>query len=517
MAPPQWVVLRRRLTRTSHDPALPKGTGISLELFAPPRTSQLQVPPSLVVSGSSVLAADPTGILLLSGSCGTYPLAADKPTRSSYDIWDAVLNTCSHIPAPETPVNDDTSVAGLLVVPGKFGQYQIMVAQLSVCDSAATLRCFSTEKSKWIENNLRSPLIGHQWCSAYALSYKGRLWWVDLLLGLLACDPFAENPELQFVPLPACYRMLHSIGERHRKGLSDDRCVSLSCGKLRLVVINRRTSLPRIKLWTLADYEAGKWSLDFDISIQHIWSQQSYENIELPPKRPVLAFVHPNNAHVVYFFLEQQLFAVDLQTKKVTDSESNGTDYDDHVLAWELPPSLRMASSGPSPMQESRSTFDFDSVADSFCKAYGHALADMESYELSKIALAYLNRKKKPEDKFKLSDRLCLQTFMEDNDIEMKKYAHLNFYADTGSRKVLVFAEFHTDALADEDHDEWALTTCKPLTKNYLGGLYGEDADQRRSKDAKKRKRSIYCFACAAEMLHPDSGFEGGYAGISAD
>lgn len=32
---------------------------------------------------------------------------------------------------------------------------------------------------------------------------------------------------------------------------------------------------------------------------------------------------------------------------------------------------------------------------------------------------------------------------------------------------------------------------------------------------ANKRKKSIYCFACAAEMLHPINGFDGGYAGMS--
>lgn len=66
----------------------------------------------------------------------------------------------------------------------------------------------------------------------------------------------------------------------------------------------------------------------------------------------------------------------------------------------------------------------------------------MESYKLSNIALAHLNRKKKLEDKFNLSDRLFLQTFMEDTDTKIKKYAHLNFYADTDSKKVLVFLSF---------------------------------------------------------------------------
>nr|CAB3505156.1 unnamed protein product [Digitaria exilis] len=350
-----------------------------------------------------------------------------------------------------------------------------MVAELSVGGGAATLRCFSTETSKWIHKDLRSPLMKHRrWSSAYALSYKGRLWWVDLLLGLVTCDPFADIPELQFVPLPSCYRLFLWHGEEgRRKGLSNDRCVSLSCGKLRLVVINRRTPLPRIKLWTLADYESGKWNLDYDFPIEDIWAHQSYYNIGLPNKRPVVAFVHPYNAHVVYFFLEQKLFAVNLQTKEVTESVSNERDHGDQILAWELQPSLRMDLSGPSSTQESRSTFDFDTVADSFREAYSHALCDMESHQLSRIALAYLNRKKKPEDNmFKLSDCLYLQTFVEDNNITMKKYAHLNFYAEISSKKVLVFAEFHTDAVADEDRNEWTLSSCKTLTSNYIGNTF---------------------------------------------
>lgn len=80
MAPPQWVVLLRSPLVPLD---LPKDAGISLALAAPPRISQLQVPPSLVVSGSAVLAADPTGILLLSASRGTDPLAADEPASAS--------------------------------------------------------------------------------------------------------------------------------------------------------------------------------------------------------------------------------------------------------------------------------------------------------------------------------------------------------------------------------------------------------------------------------------------------
>jgi hypothetical protein len=54
----------------------------------------------------------------------------------------------------------------------------------------------------------------------------------------------------------------------------------------------------------------------------------------------------------------------------------------------------------------------------------------------------------------------------------LKKYAHLNFYAGTGSEKVLVFAEFHTDAVGDNEPDEWGLSSCKLLRKNYQGNTF---------------------------------------------
>jgi hypothetical protein len=61
---------------------------------------------------------------------------------------------------------------------------------------------------------------------------------------------------------------------------------------------------------------------------------------------------------------------------------------------------------------------------------------------------------------------------VEDTNTKIKKYANLNFYADTGSKKVLVFAEFHTDAGDDEDRDEWALSSCKILTGSSLGNTF---------------------------------------------
>uniref|UniRef100_A0A0D9VND2 DUF1618 domain-containing protein n=1 Tax=Leersia perrieri TaxID=77586 RepID=A0A0D9VND2_9ORYZ len=392
----EWVVLHRYPTSRKDD----DDDGIFLSLAAPPRISLLAVPPA--ARGSRVLAADPSGILLISIFSG-----ADHP---SYLIWDALHTNTTHYisSSTETP---SSSCAGLLVLPARFSHNHTMLAELS----------------------------------------------------------FAAPPPPSLAATPTPHKI--PIGStRFYTPLSS----SVSRGILRLVVMTT-TRMPKIKLWTLADHEAAKWTLDFDVSISGFQTDAK------------LAFVHPTNPHVVYFFLKHQLTAVDLQTmntigtedhdpssslvhmdKEVPESASNFT-----LLPWALPPSLRTTLSGPSLAQDT-------------------------------------------ENKFKLSERLFMQIFLEQTDTKEKKYAHLNFYGATDSERTLVFAEFHTDAVCDNEPNQWALSACKTLKMNYHGGLYGEDADQRRSMGSKKRKKSIYCFACTAELLHPISGFHGGYAGMSA-
>ncbi|TVU34371.1 hypothetical protein EJB05_16203 [Eragrostis curvula] len=516
---PQWVVLPR-FPGTDIDDSAQDDAGISIALNAPPHIAQLVVPRSIVAGGSCVLAADPSGFLLFSGSGVAGPLAADKAAGTSYYIWDAVLKTCSSVPAPETPVSG-AGTAGLIAFRGAFGHHNLMVAELVLSTGAtgATMRCFSTNTGKWSQRSLRAPSMNFPWSIAHVLHHQGKLWWIDLLLGLLAFHPSAEEPELHFVPLPNCYRILTGSEQGLRKGLSNDRCVNLSRGKLRLVVLTRQTSMPKIKLWTLVDHEAGKWMLNYEVPIEDIWADQSYETIGLPKERPTLALVHPNKPCVVYFLLKGYLFGVDLLAKEVTESASIGR-YDvesagSPFLSWELPPSLITALSDPSPAAESRFTSAFDSIADIFCDAYARELDYLAFHQFAKIALSSLNRKNKKteENKFKLSERLFLQYFLEDLEVGNKKYAHLNFYAESGSEKVLVFAELHTDAhaLDDVDPDDWILSSCKLLTRNYHGGMYGTGQEVGQSNVTRKRKKSLYyCIVCPPEMLHPTCGFKGG-------
>lgn len=71
----------------------------------------------------------------------------------------------------------------------------------------------------------------------------------------------------------------------------------------------------------------------------------------MPEKAPVLAVIHPKNPDVVYFFLEDHLFGVDLCAREVVgckpyelDEERQGSFSSRCVLPWKLPPAFPAAA-----------------------------------------------------------------------------------------------------------------------------------------------------------------------------
>lgn len=79
-------------------------------------------------------------------------------------------------------------------------------------------------------------------------------------------------------------------------------------------------------------------------------------------------------------------------------------------------------------------------------------------------------------------------------------------------KKILLFAEL---AKTVEGIDPWTLNSCKELTKNCQGGLHDED-DMEQGQGTRKRKRSLYCFACMGGLMHPKGGFVGGHNGAKS-
>ncbi|CAN6361471.1 unnamed protein product [Urochloa humidicola] len=143
------------------------------------------------------------------------------------------------------------------------------------------------------------------------------LWWVDLSYGILACDPFADKPELLHVPLPWVPDERPAAGPISR-GMY--RCVNVSDGRLRHVQIHGDPNAPVVTMWALADpARAGDWFLELTVAMADVWADRSYLDTSLPQSIPTLALLHPMNPDKVYFFINSCIFCVDMQRSKVVE------------------------------------------------------------------------------------------------------------------------------------------------------------------------------------------------------
>uniref|UniRef100_A0A0E0JG99 DUF1618 domain-containing protein n=1 Tax=Oryza punctata TaxID=4537 RepID=A0A0E0JG99_ORYPU len=352
-APPSstWVILGSIPRVSTADGELPEGADLSVALAAPPRVAILTISPDVFPEPATprffpfVLAADTSGLLLLQANLGI-PLSrevVDRPHRqmlkwrdaaSRYFVLNATTASAFLLPDPEDPILHQ-ALLGLIASPRGGGHYMVAELQPIIGSDKATLLCFSSEVGEWIEKTVRYPLSRRPLAPICVFSHHGRLWWVDLTWGVITSDPFADEPVLGFVPFPAG-KVLKC---REAWGVTDQfRYVGVSAGKLRFVdmyTAPRRCVLPKVSVWTLEDPDSTEWTLEHEARFADIWADKSYKATGLSKKIPVLALIHPENPSVVYFFLEEHLFGVDVRARKVVECE-----------AYELvaPPSYCIAS-----------------------------------------------------------------------------------------------------------------------------------------------------------------------------
>ncbi|KAL6627054.1 hypothetical protein ACP70R_030780 [Stipagrostis hirtigluma subsp. patula] len=355
-SPSSWVILGR-IPRVSAD--------LSLALSAPPRVSTLAIPPRLFPDPvtpdnfPAVLAIEPSaGVLLLHADQGraTGPTVVDRPGDHSfcwrefvpgYFVLDATSASALALPDPDLILHPGH--IGILASPASG--YMVAELQSIIGGDHATLLCFSSDLGRWVKKRLHYPLPPRILAPNGVVAHHGRLWWVDLSWGLITCDPFADAPVLDFVPLPPAKALQY--GEAW--GVLDRyRAVSVSAGKLRFVDMYTSGGCVgdrKVGVWTLADPDSTEWTLEHEARFADIWAHPSYKAAGLPDKIPVLALIHPKDPAVVYFFLEEHLFGVDLRSRSVVEREA----YElvapprDHVAtrfvhAWELPRAISSAS-----------------------------------------------------------------------------------------------------------------------------------------------------------------------------
>ncbi|XP_048527744.1 uncharacterized protein LOC125507093 [Triticum urartu] len=352
-APPRWVILRR-IPQVCHD----LDDDFSLTLGEPPRLTELAVSPHLAPDGVStdcfplVHAADPSGILLVSatyGRCSIGPPSADEQAgnyTTNYFAWNAAIGYTHRLPPHEDSVKHTGNV-GLVVAPRDCDEYNFMVAELLPAGDGdrATLLCYWSYGREWVKKILPFPLKC-RWSGARTFSHQGKLWWLDLSQGLLCCDPFAEEPELLFVPLP------DDIDTHTRdRDVGNRRCVNLSNGALWLVEMTHHRRALLVKMWKLGNQ--GQWTRDYEFKFADIWADSSYKETGLPKKKPVLVAINPDDPEVLYFVLEGNPLEVNICAKRVelcvafspTTNLKIDRGSSQFVLTWNLPTSV-VSSSG---------------------------------------------------------------------------------------------------------------------------------------------------------------------------
>ncbi|CAL5005498.1 unnamed protein product [Urochloa decumbens] len=339
---------------------------MSLALAAPPRVSRLTVSERVFPGRPTpqsfpfVLAADPSGLLLLSAILATPPrrVVIDRPggfravlwkdTDPRYYVLDAATGAAFRLPdpAPQGSI-EHQALVGVLPIPGGGGGFMVAELLPLIGSDKAHLRCYSSDVGKWVDKRVRYPLPPRPLAPILTLAHAGKLWWADYSWGIITADPFADNPVLRFVSLPrSCV-----LDGREGLGVLDKfRYVGVSAGKLRFVDTYRRGggAPTKVTVWTLPNADATEWKVEHEASFADIWADDSYKATCLPKKVPVLALIHPHNPAVVYFFLEGHLFGVDVPARKVVECDryhlvAPPRDYsiaNRFIRAWELPASI---------------------------------------------------------------------------------------------------------------------------------------------------------------------------------
>ncbi|CAL5001415.1 unnamed protein product [Urochloa decumbens] len=359
-----WVIL-------GSIPRVAQGAGaatkdMSLALAAPPRMSSLTVSERVFPDRPTpqsfpfVLAADPSGLLLLSAILATPPrrVVIDRPggfravhwkdTDPRYYVLDAATGAAFRLPAPAPQESiEHQALVGVLPIPGEGGGFMVAELLPLIGSDKAHLRCYSSDVGKWVDKRVRYPLPPRPLAPILTLAHAGKLWWADYSWGIITADPFADNPVLRFVSLPrSCV-----LDGREGWGVLDKfRYVGVSAGKLRFVDTYRRGggAPTKVTVWTLPNADATEWKVEHEASFADIWADDSYKATGLPKKVPVLALIHPHNPAVVYFFLEGHLFGVDVPARKVVECDryhlvAPPRDYgiaNRFIRAWELPASI---------------------------------------------------------------------------------------------------------------------------------------------------------------------------------
>uniref|UniRef100_A0A0E0CIJ3 Uncharacterized protein n=2 Tax=Oryza meridionalis TaxID=40149 RepID=A0A0E0CIJ3_9ORYZ len=293
-----------------------------------------------------ISAADPSGLLLL---CTDHHTLAPR-----YLLLDPIGHTTEELP-PEDPLRPIRHPCGVgLICNGADGRFTVAHLHPRVRSAQATLLCYRGGSKRWVTKELNCSYPIARWTSHSVLTFAGKLWFIDLTYGLLACDPFAQDRQLTFVPLPpGCVPLSESFHHTDRD-IINRRCVKVSGGKIRYAMIDKSCGgASTVTLWTLEldSDSSSPWILEYSIALGDISSDSNQSMMTayslLREKVPDLGLIHPSTPYIIYLIQCSHLLAVDLCSKKLLECQLISMDPSSRSIhAWEVSLPLRQQLEG---------------------------------------------------------------------------------------------------------------------------------------------------------------------------
>ncbi|KAI4988284.1 hypothetical protein ZWY2020_029914 [Hordeum vulgare] len=234
-----------------------------------------------------------------------------------------------------------------------------------VHNGAAVVR-FLSEEGKWkvvrpIHGN--PSLLRPMGMNQETVAFGGRLWWVDLTLGAVSVDPFADRPEIRFVELPSGSVLPapapvdetdpSKVGERTQLILdvANRRRIGVCEGRLRYAEVSPREPF-LLSSYALDDEEGSGWKLEQQVALRQVLADGGYPWQENSGQAgPQIAVLDPLNASAIYLKVGEGVLVVDIHNGKVIGAATPLEDEYFSLVPCVLPPwlgSSRIPTAGSS-------------------------------------------------------------------------------------------------------------------------------------------------------------------------
>ncbi|GJM88833.1 hypothetical protein PR202_ga05403 [Eleusine coracana subsp. coracana] len=183
-------------------------------------------------------------------------------------------------------------------------------------DRSFVMRRFLSQKGEWEKlEGLPSPLplARSMNIEREVVAFAGRLWWVDVGWGAVSADPFSDRPDLRFVELPrGSVTEPVDEAEARRRRHDDFRFMGVREGRLRYAEVSQE--MPFLLSSFALDDDGSCWTLEHRVVLSRILPQGNYLRGKDSPR---IGFVDPLDASLMHLTVDNQVFSVDMDGRKV--------------------------------------------------------------------------------------------------------------------------------------------------------------------------------------------------------